>query len=196
MLSFAQFSLGVSAGANVGNFSGVEPEGVTYTTRTGMNLGATFAYRINQDISLLVQPMYSQRGSNIEVGEDTYLDSMEVYEAKIDFLIIPLIIRVDSDNGVTYFVSGLEFGIPLSTEIDHDGSTKEMSDLEYNIDILASIGMGFRFSIGKPDLIFEFRYYQGLTNFNSGDGEDQGILIFDDFKNVGFQLMAGVEWEL
>ena len=115
---------------------------------------------------------------------------------KIDFLIIPFFVRVDSDNGVTYFISGVEFGIPLAAEISHGGKSRDISGTLNNIDILASIGMGLRFSLGKPDLLFEFRYYQGLVNFNSGNDEDQGTVIFEDFKNSGFQLMAGLEWEL
>ena len=56
--------------------------------------------------------------------------------------------------------------------------------------------MGLRFSIGKPDLLIEFRYYQGLVNFNSGNEVDEGNIIFEDFKNSGFQLMTALEWEL
>jgi len=196
LLCSAQISLGVTAGANFGKFGGIEPPDASYTYRTGLNLGATFAYRFNEDISLLIQPMYSQRGSNIEVGEDTRRDSLELYEAKIDFLIIPLLVRVDADNGVTYFISGLEFGIPLSAEASHEGKNTDISNLLNNIDILASIGMGLRFSLGKPDLMLEFRYYQGLVNLNSGTEKIEGNIIFENFKNSGFQLMAGLEWEL
>jgi opacity protein-like surface antigen len=196
LISSAQISLGVTAGANIGKFGGVEPPDASYASRTGINFGGTIAYRFNKDISLTFQPMYSQRGTNVEVGEDTRRDSMEVYETKLDFLIIPIFVRVDSDNGVTYFISGLEFGIPLSAEVSHDGGSRDISEKLKNIDILASIGMGLRFSLGKPDLLIEFRYYQGLVNFNSGNGEEDGNIIFEDFKNSGFQLMAGLEWEL
>ena len=194
--SAAQISLGVTVGTNIGKFGGVEPPDASYTYRTGLNFGGTVAYRFSKDVSLTLQPMYSQRGSNIEVGEDTRRDSLVVYETKIDFLIIPLFVRVDSDNGVTYFISGLEFGIPLSAEISHDGESKDISETLKNIDILASIGMGLRFSLGKPDLLIEFRYYQGLVNLNSDNGEVNGKLIYENIKNSGFQLMAGLEWKL
>ena len=196
LISSAQISLGVTAGANVGKFGGIEPPNASYTSRTGLNCGVTCAYRINNDISLTLQPMYSQRGSNIEVGEDTYRDSLQIYETRIDYLIIPFFIRVDADNGFTYFISGLEFGIPLSAELSHKDTSKDISGSLNTIDILASIGMGLRFSLGKPDLLVEFRYYQGLVNFNSGSGEDDGTIVFEDFKNSGFQLMAGLEWKL
>lgn len=196
LISFAQISLGVTAGANIGKFGGIEPPDASYTSRTGLNFGITCAYRINKDISLTIQPMYSQRGSNIEVGEDTRRDSLEVYKAKIDFLIIPLFVRVDADNGITYFISGLEFGIPLSAELSYNEASKDISGTFNNIDILASIGMGLRFSIGKPDLLVEFRYYQGLVNLNSDSGEENGNIIFEDIKNSGFQLMVGLEWIL
>ena len=196
VLCGAQLSLGITAGSNIGKFGGVEPRDTEYTLRAGLNVGVTFAYRLNKDISLTFQPMYSQRGSNIEVGEDTRRDSMQVYEARIDFLILPLFIRVDANNGIIYFISGLEFGIPLSAELAHDENSRDISGILNNVDILASIGMGLRFSIGKPDLMIEFRYYQGLVNFNSGSEEEDGNIILENFKNSGFQLMAGLEWEL
>ena len=82
LLSSAQISLGVTVGANIGKFGGVEPPDASYTSRTGINFGGIIAYRFNEDISLTIQPMYSQRGCNIEVGEDTRRDSLEVYEMK------------------------------------------------------------------------------------------------------------------
>lgn len=196
LFSSAQISLGFTTGANMGKFGGVEPDGASYASRAGLNFGGSLVYRFNEDVSLALQPIYSQRGSNIEVGEDSRWDTLEVYEAKIDFIILPLYVRVDSDNGIVYFTGGLEFGIPLSAEISHDENSRDISNAINNIDILASIGLGLRFSIGKPELLIEFRYYQGLVNFNSGNEIDKGNIIFENFKNNGFQLMAGLEWEL
>ena len=127
LLSSAQISLGVTAGTNIGKFGGVEPPDASYAYRTGLNIGGTLAYRFNRDISLTIQPMFSQRGCNIDVGEDTRRDSLEVYDTKIDFLSIPLFVRVDSDNGIIYFISGLEFGIPLSAEVSGDGDSRDIS---------------------------------------------------------------------
>ena len=192
----AQLSLGVIVGSNMGKFGGYEPNDAEYASRTGLNIGASFAYRLNNEISLTFQPMYSQRGSNIEVGEDSWKDTLQVYEVKLDFLILPLFIKVYSDNRAVYFVSGIEFGVPLSAEVYHADQTLNISDYVNKIDILASIGMGLRFSLGKPDLTIEFRYYQGLVNFNASQIESFEKDILGDFKNSGFQLMAGLEWEL
>ena len=85
LLSSAQISIGITAGTNTGKFGGVEPPNASYTSRTGINIGGTIAYRFNKDISLTLQPMYSHRGSNIEVGEDTRRDSLEVYEKRLIF---------------------------------------------------------------------------------------------------------------
>ena len=194
VLCSAQVSLGITAGSNTGKFGGVEPSDASYASRTGVNIGGTIAYRVDEDISLTIQPMFSQRGTNIEVGEDSWRDSLIVYEAKLNFMIIPVFIRVDSDNGITYFISGIEFGIPLSAKLEGNGINKDISNILNKIDILASIGMGLRFSVGEPDLLFEFRYYQGLVNLNTGNGEDQGNVLFENFKSSGFQLMAGLEW--
>ncbi len=196
IVAIGQISLGIIGGANIGSFGGIEPPDASYASRTGLNIGMLCTYRFNEDISLTLQPMYSQRGSNIDVGEDTFRDSLQTYEVPIDYLVIPLFIRVDSDNGVTYFISGLEFGLPLSAELTHEGTSKDISELLNTIDILASIGMGLRFSIGKPDLLVEFRYYQGLVDLNSDSGNEDGKVIFEDLKSSGFQLMVGLEWKL
>ena len=196
LLLAAQISFGLTAGTNTGKFGGVEPPNASYSSLTGINIGAVFVYRINDDFSLTVQPTFSQRGSTIEVGQDTFFDSLRVYKTKINFITLPFFVRIDSDNGLTYFISGLEFGIPLSSKIEYEDESWDISNSLNNVDILASIGMGFRFSIGSPDLLIEFRYYQGLTNFNSSDKKQGSQTIFENFKNSGFQLMAGLEWEL
>ena len=89
LISSAQISLGVTAGVNIGKFGGIEPPDASYTSRTGLNFGVTCAYRFNKDISFTLQPMYSQRGTNIDVGKDTFRDSLQIYETRIDYLIIP-----------------------------------------------------------------------------------------------------------
>jgi len=103
LLAYSQISLGITAGANNGKFGGVEPPDASYASKTGVNFGVTLAYRITNDISLTLQPMYSQRGSNIQVGEDTRRDTLQVYETSIDFLVIPLFVRVDSDNDYLFY---------------------------------------------------------------------------------------------
>ncbi len=193
---FAQLSLGITGGANIGKFGGVEPRDASYTSRTGLNFGATIGYRFNEDISLVFQPAFTQRGSDIEVGEDTFFDSLQVYQAKINFLSLPLFVRVDSDNGITYFMSGLEFAIPLSSEMVYKDQKLDLSGWLNRVDILATIGMGLHFSLGRPFLSIEFRYYQGLVNFNSHDRKDEEQVLFKNFKNSGFQFLAGLEWEL
>jgi opacity protein-like surface antigen len=192
----AQISLGVIGGVNYGKFGGVAPSDAVYASKAGLNLGGTIAYRINKDISITLQPLYSQRGSNIEVGEDSWRDTLKTYEVQIDFFVIPLYVRIDSDNGIVYFSGGIEFGIPLSAQISLNDESKDLSDKLNRIDLLASVGMGLRFSLGKPDLLIGIRYYQGLVNFNSANESEQGKMVFEDFKNNGFQLMAGVEWKL
>ena len=192
----AQISLGISAGINIGKFGGVEPPKATFVSRSGINFGGVIGYRIDDDISLTIQPTYSQRGSNIEVGEDNFFDSLQTCKAKINFVTIPVFVRIDADNGLTYFISGLEFGIPLSALLEHKEESIDIYDRINKIDILATIGMGFRFSIGKPDLLIELRYYQGLLNFISDEMDDKDAALLDSIKNSGFQIMAGVEWKL
>ncbi len=195
-LLLGQFSVGLTVGSNTGKFGGIEPPDVSYASRTGINFGAVVVYRINRDFSITLQPTYSQRGSNIEVGEDTFFDSLRVYSMWTDFLTFPIFIRIDSDKKITYFISGLEFGFPIRAGIEHDGKVLNVSNTLKNVDILASIGLGLRFDVGAPDLMIEFRYYQGLVNFNKQDGTDGDQKLFDNFKNSGFQLMAGLEWEI
>jgi hypothetical protein len=192
---FAQFKIGMTAGANIGKFGGVAPKDASYALRNGLNVGAVIGYRINEDFTLTVQPAYIQRGSDIEVGQDTFFDSLRVYQVKVDFLTLPFFVRIDSDNRITYFISGLEFGIPLTSSLKYEDESMDISSYLNKIDILATIGMGLRFSVGKPDLMIEFRYYQGLLNFNS-DKTQTDELHFENFKNIGFQITAGLEWEL
>ncbi len=190
----AQISLGMMVGANIGKFGGVEPPDISYTHRTGSNVGVTAIFRITRDVSLAFQPTYSQRGSNIETGEDTRWDTLKVYQVKINFLVLPLFVRIDADNGITYFVSGLEFALPLSAEVVFQDQSWDISHNLSNTDILASIGMGFRIPFGqKNHAMLEVRYYQGLVNFNYSSEEEKKRVIYENFKNSGFQIMLGIE---
>ena len=191
----AQFVVGFSAGLNLGTFGGVAPTNTAYAVRPGLNLNAVIGYRINKDFTLTLQPAYSQRGSTINVGEDSFFDTLKVYHAKVNFLTLPFFVRVDSDNRITYFISGIEFAVPLSATLSGDNKSADILSSMNKVDILATIGMGLRFSIGKPNLMIEFRYYQGLVNFSS-ENQDSGKYYLDDFKNLGFMVMAGLEWEL
>ncbi len=196
LLSYAQFSFGIMGGANMGRFGGVEPPDINYARRTGLNFGVTLAYRVAPDINITLQPTFSQRGSTIETGEDTRWDSLQVYQANIDFLVLPLFIRIDADNGVSYIISGLELGIPLSSRVIYEQESWNISQKLKKTDILASIGMGLKFSLGRPLLRIEVRYYQGLITFNRDSEKHLDRVIFENFKNSGFQIMTGLEWEL
>ena len=191
----AQFITGFSAGLNLGTFGGVAPANTSYAARSGLNFNAVIGYRINKDFTLTLQPAYSQRGSTINVGEDSFFDTLKVYSAKINFLTLPIFVRINSDNRITYFISGLEFAVPLSATLSGDNNSADVLSSMNKIDILATIGMGLRFSIGKPNLMIELRYYQGLLNFNS-ENQDSGKYYLEDIKNLGFMVMAGLEWEL
>ncbi len=192
----AQISVGIMGGANIGKFGGVEPPDISYVYRTGLNLGLTSVFRFTRDVSLTFQPTYSQRGSNIETGEDTHWDTLKVYQIKIDFAVLPLFVRIDADNGITYFISGVEFAIPLKASLCFQGETQDVSDRLSHTDILASIGMGFQFPFyQKNKIVLEIRYYQGLVNFNYRTNTGDSSVLKENFKNSGFQIMAGFERE-
>ena len=110
-------------------------------------------------------------------------------------MLLPIFIRIDADNGVTYIVSGLEIGIPLVARLLYEDQSWDISQQLKKADVLATIGMGLKFSLGRPYLLIEFRYYQGLVTFNQGQVKHEDLVLFDNFKNSGFQIMAGLEWE-
>ena len=192
----AEWRLGVQAGANSSGLSGDAPSGVSIGKRSGLAAGLIGEVRLREDTWLSVQPMYLQRGATTKIAVSGQEEKLEGPTLSLDYLAIPILVRITSDNGRTYVTGGVNPAFLLEAQLQ-DGSTNEdaasaMSDFG----LAADIGFGVMLPIRRAMLTLELRYEQSILNVASSDRQepDDGLPV--RFRSTGFQFLAGLMWPL
>jgi hypothetical protein len=104
-------------------------------------------------------------------------------------------IKVFSDNKKFYITGGIEMALLTGAElvIQRDDEKKEdISEGIQSYDLLINFGIGYKFNLGKPKLLVELNYTQGLTNISEAYMGSSGLQLPDEFKNLGLQLSAAI----
>ena len=187
----AQFSVGLLGDLSSSNISGSAPSGTKYTGRTGLGGGLILDYKITDEVTLSLQPMYLPKGTTVSYDLKSYEEERDSVDAKFSYITIPLMVKVNASK-VVYVTSGFDFGFLQSataTNINVDGEN-DISENITSTDISVNFGVGFTFEVSSFNLFFEGRYSQGLfnaSNFTDNNEKD----ISSDFKNTGMQLLFG-----
>ena len=190
----AQVSLGVLGGLNIANLKldQGDMEGAEFSTRTVFGFGCVLDYDLSQNIALRLEPMYLQKGADIE---------WEGYEGefiiKLSCLEVPLMFKysLSSDNINPYFMAGPSIGFNLSakTEASSIGVSEEtdIKDETQSIDFSLDFGAGVSAPMGNNSIFLEARYALGLTNIIDDPASPD-----DDVKTNGIQFLAGITFPL
>ncbi len=187
----AQFSVGLLGDLSSSDISGSAPSGTIYSGRTGLGGGLILDYKITDEVTISLQPMFLPKGTTISYDLPSYEEEVDSVDAKFSYITIPLMIKVNATK-VVYVTSGLDFGFLQSattTNVNVDGE-KDISEFIASTDISVNFGVGFTFEVSSFNLFFEGRYSQGLfnaSNFPEYNDKD----ISSDFKNTGMQLLFG-----
>jgi hypothetical protein len=173
------------------NISGSAPAKTKYTGRTGLGGGLILDYKITDEITISLQPMFLPKGTTISYDLPSYKEERDSVDAKFSYVTIPLMVKVNAGN-VVYVTSGFDLGLLQSataTNINVAGEKDITESIQY-MDISANFGVGFTFEVSSFNLFFEGRYSQGLfnvSNFSENNDKD----ISSNFKNSGMQLLFG-----
>lgn len=187
----AQFSVGVLGNLSSANISGDAPSETKYTGHTGFGNGVIIDYKITNEITVSLQPMYIPKGTTISYDLPSYKEERDSVDVKFSYITIPLMVKVNATK-VVYVTSGFDVGFLQSataTMINVDGE-KNITDKIQSTDISVNFGVGFTFQVSSFNLFFEGRYSQGLFNvsrFSDNNEHD----ISSSFKNTGTQLLFG-----
>ena len=187
----AQFSVGVLGDLSSSNISGSAPSGIIYSGRTGFGHGIIIDYKVADDVTISLQPMYLPKGTTISYDLKSYEEERDSIDAKFSYITIPIMVKVKATK-VVYVTSGFDVGFLQSattTMINVEGE-KDISENITSTDISVNFGVGFTFEVSSFNLFFEGRYSQGLFNASNypDNNEDD---ISSDFKNTGMQLLFG-----
>jgi hypothetical protein len=182
--SRAEFIVGVKAGPSFASQSGenLAPE-VTWSTRTGLAIGADLELSLAHWLWLRTEPMYVQKGSEVDWSPDIPLDNVQEY----DYFSIPLNLKAVLSSGTiqpfVFVGPSIAFTLSSQARMNEDGTEiqLESEDIEFGLDF----GAGTDISIG--DLVgvcLDFRYSLGLTNLNTD--------IDSSKKNRAVLVLAGL----
>lgn len=201
-------SLGVIGGANFAdmyfpNSQGEDDQRVT--SRLGLAAGIVLDLHLSKNVSLRLEPMFVQKGGNIEEGNDP-VNQPEGY-LKTTAIELPVMIRYSFGKTIRpYVTGGASVGINLTSEMvfDFTGLTFEvdLKDVIESFDAGLTFGGGIQLDAGFGVLFIESRYSLGLINqrktgivlAKSGsiqfemDGEKER----DKYFSRDFLLLAGV----
>ena len=187
----AQFSVGLFGDLSSSNISGSAPSGTVYSGGTGLGGGLILDYKITDEVTISLQPMFLPKGTTISYDLPSYKEQRDSVDAKFSYITIPIMVKVNATK-VVYVTSGFDFGFLQSataTNINVD-EEKDIKDKITSTDISVNFGVGFTFEVSSFNLFFEGRYSQGLFNAsNFADVNENDIS--SDFKNTGMQLLFG-----
>lgn len=187
----AQFSVGLLGNLSSADISGSAPSGTIYSGRSGLGGGLILDYKVTDEVTISLQPMFLPKGTTISYDLPSYEEEHDSVDAKFSYITIPIMAKVRASK-VVYVTGGFDVGFLQSataTLINVDGE-KDIVDNITSTDLSVNFGVGFTFEVASFNLFFEGRYSQGLFNA-SNFPENNESDISSDFKNTGTQLLFG-----
>jgi hypothetical protein len=186
----SRFDVGVMAGLHRAALNGDPIPETSLETRSSFLIGARLGMRLRDDLSMSVEPCYARRGANAVTVVDDVDDIEETTRIDLDYLDVPMLIRVHGSGKTRpYAVGGLGVGFLLdATGEPPAGGAVDLTDELNGVDVFACFGGGLETTIAGQELLFEARYTQGLGNVN--DGDSPGASVPGHFKNTALQFVA------
>ena len=194
--SYSQFRLGATIGGNSSTLYGDTPSDALFISDIGYSAGLNVDIFLLDDVSIFIQSIYSKKNTALQYDVDYQYESYDSTEFSIDYLEIPISVKVTANNNIAYVIAGLSLNMTLAAKKYENPSNIETDIIDSfePFSINANFGVGVQFQIGKPYLFFEFRYSQGLTNLvNSSSNEVQYL---EKLKTNSIQLLTGIMFNL
>jgi hypothetical protein len=192
----ADGAVGIFFGLNNGSISGDTPAETSYQGRTGFLAGAFGEIRIASDVMLGLHPMYVQKGTNIAQKPPAQGQPPIENDLRLDYLSFPLLFKIETNGGVTYFSGGIDLAYLLDTRLKTDAEEVGIEDLLKKWDLSMAFAFGGTIRLGSPFLNLELRYTQSLLNLADIQIQGQSYQLPVRFRSSGFQLLAGLLFPL
>ncbi len=186
----AQGAVGLIAGLNNSSIKGDAPEGITWGGKSGFTIGLAGELRLTDDVNLLVQPTLTSRGSSLGVEVQGMEEPVDSGSVSLDYVSVPVLIKVMAASRRTFVTSGLDFGFLTGATLTEGSEESDVKDAVEDFDVAINFGFGGVVYAGNPNVTLELRYSQSLLNLSKGtEGDTQ---LPTRFRSSGFQFLAGV----
>ena len=185
-------SYGLKAGLNMANLTD-EPEGESYKMKMGVALGGFAVYKVNDNLSIQPELLYTQKGNEIEYSYEDYdysyadwwnhpVTVTEKFKIKLDYIEIPVLAKYSFSPGESvcpFIFGGPALGILMSAKVDSEDIKSDCNSM----DIGLVLGGGVELESGVS---IDLRYDMGMTKvFKSEEG------YTPKQKNTVISLMVG-----
>ena len=192
-----QVNVGFLGGVNIANLSGEDEDGteLDFNSRTGIGIGGMVDVVLNENLSLVFQPMYLQKGATqTEAGMD--------FTWKSNYIEVPVLLRITLGSGSTrpYLMGGANVGFLMSSDLEVEigafSAGFDAKDLMESTDFGVAIGGGVLFQLENLNIFVDGRYNLGLKDIFKGgeisfEGETEEIPNAE-VKTNGIQIMGGI----
>ena len=181
-----KMKVGIKAGLNIANLTGND----TYETKMGINIGATFEYKVIPNLGIEPGLFYSQQGSfipedKVKVQQESSLNlnyfnvPIAIKYYPVEFVSIGLVPQLGFNIGAKSVTEALDLGGGNKEE----GGTIDLKEGTNSIDF----GLGFDVAGHYKGFELGFRYNLGLTDIrkdNKGDAISNRVMTI----SLGYNL--------
>jgi hypothetical protein len=192
--AYADGAVGFYGGLNNAKLSGDTPPNTSYGSKTGLVFGVMGEFRIAKDVMLGLHPMYIQKGATPTIKPATEDGDPIENDLSMDYISVPVLVKIESGNGVTYVTGGLDLAFLMDASLTTPNDERDVKDLLQDIDLSMVFGFGAKIPLGTPLLTLEFRYAQSLLNVADMQVGQEDLPV--RFRSSGFQLLAGLIFPL
>lgn len=158
-------------------------------------MGLSGEFNITKSLKLVFQPEYVQRNGNIGYEIKRNSELVDSFETKLDYIILPVILKIPALTNTTYFNGGISLGYLTKSSLNSlisSNPSKDLDSLINNFDFSFLFGFGATIHITKKiDLDLEARYTQSVNNLSDGVNFD-GNTLPTTFRSSGFQFITNI----
>jgi hypothetical protein len=204
-----QSYLGLSLSTGWTSLEGDSPPGGAFLGRGSFGARLRAGLEVSDGVFLVAMPGYVNRGTHAEFRVPGSGSATASSELSIDYVTIPIGLRVRARNERLFVTSVLDFGrvlratlrsrVPQPLGLDPGATPETGQDVLENLnpwDVSVGLTVGALIPVGGPKLSVELGWGQSLLNVTKS-----GFLPVDwnlppRFKFSGFRLSAGVQFDL
>jgi hypothetical protein len=195
----ARVHLGALAGLTRTSLNGDAPLGASYKHRLGFAGGLIGEVDLPQGMRLSIQPMFQQRGTTVAYEVEGEKDPRDSLSVRLDYVSVPVLLKVFSASGRMYATGGFEFGILQSAtlaNLNADVPDEDAKNLFQDVDVALAFGLGGVFPFDRWSLWVEGRYSQSIPNLSRSGEDPETKGLPERFRATGLQLYVGVDLPL